>query len=76
MHHTCSFKPWDIPSSKLQACASGGACNRPALTPCMANGTLRWHVAKRAMCARARALDPVQMGGLAAKGPVWRCEDV
>ena len=73
MHHTCSFKPWDITSSKLQACASGGAC-RSGLTPCQANGTLHWHVAKRAMCARARALDPVLMGGLAAKGPVWRCD--
>ena len=71
VHHTCSSKPWSTNSSKLQACASGGAC-RGKLTPCEANGMLLWHDAKTAMCARARALDPVQMGGLAAKGPLWR----
>lgn len=71
VHHTCSLKPWSMNSSKLQACASGGACRGP-LTPCAANGMLLWHDAKTAMCARARALDPVQMGGLATKGQLWR----
>ena len=74
VHHTCSFKPWSTTSSQLQACASGGACQ--SMTPCAANSTLLWHDAKVAMCARARALDPVQLNHLetaSAKLKWFRC---
>ena len=59
VHYACSsFKPWEVPHSKLQVCASGGEC-RVGMTRCMANGTLLWHDAKASVCARARVMDPL-----------------